>query len=153
MKAIPAPVSIAGLGNGRLHRAVVALPDAMGEPGRGYQERIVFFEAPHGADAATHLEYLLAAAWCIDTADWCERGFIYNIRDQGELMERPATGTARELQLLEIGWGGGVGPDQAHYARTEEVDLFVTPRVAARLRELLAIVDTLYAAATRAAQG
>lgn len=153
MKAIPALLSIAGLGNGCLHRAVVALPDAMGEPGRGYQERIVFFEAPHGADAATHLEYLLAATWCIDTAGWCERGFIYNIRDIGELMERPATGAARELQLLEIGWGGGVGPDNSHYARTDDVDLFVTPRVAKRLRGLLGIVDTLYAAEPCAAQG
>lgn len=149
MKAIPAPVSIAGLGNGHLHRAVVALPDAMGERDRGYQERIVFFEAPRLADFAGHLERLLAAAWCIDTRGWCERGFIYNIRSLGELMERPAVGATRELQLLEIGWGGGVGPDNAHYARTDDVDLFVTPRVAARLRELLAIVDTLYAAGPR----
>lgn len=151
MKPIAAPVTIAVLGNGRLHRAVVALPDAMGERDRGYQERIVFFEAPRIADAAAHLERLLAAAWCTDTRDWCERGFIYNVRALGELMERPGQGATRELQLLEIGWGGGVGPDNAHYARTEDVDLFVTPRVAARLRELLAIVDTFYAAAPRSA--
>lgn len=66
-------------------------------------------------------------------------------------MERPAANASRELQLLEIGWRGGVGPDNVHYARSEDVDLFVTPRVAARLRELLAIVDTLYAAAPRSA--
>lgn len=30
MKAIPASVSMTVLGNGRLHRTVVALPDAMG---------------------------------------------------------------------------------------------------------------------------
>jgi hypothetical protein len=62
----------------------------------------------------------------------------------GELMDRPAANVTRELQLLETGWGGGVGPDNAH---SENVDLFVTPRVAARLRELPAIVDALYAAA------
>lgn len=58
MKAIPASVSMTVLGNGRLHRAVVALPDAMGERDRGYQERVVFFEALRTADAAVHLERL-----------------------------------------------------------------------------------------------
>lgn len=149
MHPLRAPVSISRLSNGRLHRAVVALPDAMGEPGRGYQERIVFFEAKGTADAALQLEHLLAMAWCCDTAGWVEDGAIYNIRAIDELMERPAADATRELQLLEIGWGGGVGPDQAHYARTDDVDLFVTPRVGARLRELHAIVDTLYAAAPR----
>lgn len=111
----------------------------------------MFFEARRIADAAAHLERLLAAAWCIDTQDWCEPGFIYNVRPIGELTERPGVAATRELQLLEIGWGGGVGPDNAHYARAEDVDLFVTPRVAARLRELLAIVNTFYAAAPRSA--
>jgi hypothetical protein len=63
MKAIPVPVSITVLGNGRLHRAVVELPDAMGERDRGYQERIVVFDAPRTADAAVHLERLVAVAW------------------------------------------------------------------------------------------
>lgn len=112
MKPIAVPVTIAVLGNGRLHRAVVALPDAMGERDRGYQERLVFFEAPRTAatdDAAAHLERLLAAAWCTDTRDWCERGFIYNVRALGELKERPGQGATRELQLLEIGWAAGSG--------------------------------------------
>lgn len=98
-------VSVGRLGNGRLHRAVVVLPDAMGEPGRGYQERIVFFEVRGTTDAALHLERLLATASCCDTTGWCEDGAIYNIKPINELMERPATDAARELQLLEIGWG------------------------------------------------
>ncbi|WP_155636358.1 hypothetical protein [Burkholderia cepacia] len=33
---------------------------------------------------------------------------------------------------------------KAYYARTPDVDLFVTPRFAARPRELLAFVDQMY---------
>lgn len=36
----------------------------------------MFFEAPRTADAAVHLDRLLAVAWCTDTAGWCEDGAI-----------------------------------------------------------------------------
>ncbi|WP_124920364.1 hypothetical protein [Burkholderia stagnalis] len=136
-KQIPA-LTIDALGTGILHRAFVALPDILCEPGQVAQERTVFFEAPSLASAATHLEQLLAAAWGVDTRDWTERGFIYNLVDSRELVERAAgAAAAGELRLFEI----GAGPDRLYYARAADVDLFVTPRVAARLRALLAIVE------------
>ncbi|RQU52923.1 hypothetical protein DF143_32630 [Burkholderia cenocepacia] len=104
----------------------------------------MFFEAPRGKDEAAHLEQLLSAAWCVDTQGWAEEGAIYNIVSATELYARNTDPTA-ELGLLDIGGGtDGVGPNKAYYARPSDVDLFVTPRVAARQRELLAIVDSLY---------
>lgn len=46
--------------------AVIALPDAMAEHYRGYQEQIVFFKAPRTSDAVVHLGPLLTAVWCIN---------------------------------------------------------------------------------------
>ncbi|KUZ96509.1 hypothetical protein WI40_02275 [Burkholderia ubonensis] len=93
------------------------------------------------ASAATHLEQLLAAAWGVDTRGWTERGFIYNLFDSRELVERAVgAAAAGELRLFEI----GAGPDRLYYARAADVDLFVTPRVAARLRALIAIIEQLY---------
>ncbi|RQX90169.1 hypothetical protein [Burkholderia stagnalis] len=133
LKKLTPALTIDALSTGLLHRAVVALPDNLCEPGR-YGERIVFFEAPRSADAAAHLEQLLAAAWCVDTRDWTVDCFIYNLHDARELVERAfghaATG---ELRLFEIGGGpDGVGPDRLYYARAGDVDLFVTPRACAR---------------------
>ncbi|KUZ17407.1 hypothetical protein [Burkholderia ubonensis] len=131
-------LTIDALGNGVLHRAFVALPDALCEPGQVAQERTVFFEAPSAACAAAHLEQLLAAAWGIDTCDWTKRGFIYNLFDARELVACAfGAAVAGELRLLEI----GAGPDQVYYARAADVYLFVTPRVTARLR---AIVEHLH---------
>ncbi|HFT8010360.1 TPA: hypothetical protein ACU9T0_006020 [Burkholderia cenocepacia] len=111
----------------------------------------MFFEAPRGKDEAAHLEQLLSTAWCVDTQGWAEDGAIYNIYSAAELYERNPDPTA-DLGLLDIGGGtDGVGPAKAYYARTPDVDLFVTPCVAARLRELLAIVDGFYAQAGQTA--
>ncbi|KVE22189.1 hypothetical protein WI92_22545 [Burkholderia vietnamiensis] len=144
-KWMPA-LTIDALGTGVLYRAFVALPDALCEPGQVAQERTVFFEAPTSAGAAAHLEQLLAAAWGVDTRGWTERGCIYNLFDAHELVARAfGAAAAGELRLLEIGAGpDGVGPDRVYYARAADVDLFVTPRVAARLRALLAIIEHLY---------
>ncbi|WP_157636849.1 hypothetical protein [Burkholderia ubonensis] len=149
MKKLMPTLTIDALGTGLLHRAVVALPDALCEPGQVASERIVFFEAPSPASAAAHLEQLLAAAWGVDTRGWTEHGCIYNLFDAHELIARAfGAAAAGELRVLEIGAGpDGVGPDRVVYARAADVDLFVTPRVAARLRALLAIVERLYGTA------
>ncbi|MCA7888883.1 hypothetical protein LGM58_37525 [Burkholderia contaminans] len=145
--AIERPIRTASLATGMLYRAFVVLPAALCRSRGSYDERTVFFEAPRGKDEAAHLEQLLSTAWCVDTQGWAEDGAIYNIYSAAELYERNPDPTA-DLGLLDIGGGtDGVGPANAYYARTPDVDLFVTPRVAARLRELLAIVDGLYAQA------
>lgn len=66
------------------------------------------------------------------------QGYIYNIYSAAELLsEASNAGHENDLTLFEIGCGGNgidaVGPDGVHYARTSEVDLFVTPRVARHL--------------------
>ncbi|MBJ9594142.1 hypothetical protein [Burkholderia seminalis] len=143
LKAIERPIQTTGLTTGTLYRAFVVLPDALRQRD-SYGERTVFFETPRGKDEATHLEQLLAHAWCVDTRGWAEDGAIYNIYSAAELYA-DKTDPAVDLRLLDIGGGSdGVGPTKAYYARTPDVDLFVTPRVAARLRELLAIVDSFY---------
>ncbi|WP_321944802.1 hypothetical protein [Burkholderia cenocepacia] len=138
------PILTTGLATGTLYRAFVVLPDALCRTRGAFEERTVFFEAPRGSDEAAHLQQLLAHAWCVDTQDWAEDGAIYNIYSAAELYA-DKTDPAVDLRLLDIGGGpDGVGPTKAYYARTPDVDLFVTPRVAARLRELLAIVDSFY---------
>lgn len=136
-----------------LHRAIVALPLHMMCAGHHLQERVVFFMAPHGVHAATHLAEMLALAWGVDTREWCDRGYIYNV-DSARMMTRPSAGAqpcANALQmallLLETGFGGSdaVGPEGQHYARAADVDLFVTPRVAEQLHAALRFVETLYA--------
>ncbi|KVK87617.1 hypothetical protein WJ47_12370 [Burkholderia ubonensis] len=146
-KWLPA-LTIDAVSTGLLHRAFVALPDALCEPGQVAQERTVFFESPSSANAAAHLEQLLSAAWCVDAHGWTERGCIYNVFDAHELIARAfGAAAAGELRLLEIGAGpDGVGPDRVYYARAADVDLFVTPRAGMRLRALLAIVEHLYEA-------
>ncbi|WP_157634152.1 hypothetical protein [Burkholderia ubonensis] len=128
-------LTIDAVGVGVLHRAAVVLPDILCEPEQVAQERIVFFEAPSSASAAAHREQLLSAAWCVDAHGWTEHGAIYNLFDAHEL----GAAAAGELHLLEI----GAGPDRVYYARAADVDLFVTPRIAARLRAQLAIVEHL----------
>lgn len=151
----PAIRPVTALGNGILHRAIVALPSCMVGADRPLQERVVFFEAPSEFAAAAHLERLLASAWCTDTTQWAERGHIYNVEavrerlhdERSSSFAEPAAG---ELRLLDTGCGGdgpgAVGPDRIHFARAADVDLFVTPRVAERLRALLAQIEAMYAA-------
>lgn len=140
-------LEITAIGNGILHRAFVALPPSLSEPGDSMQERIIFFEAPSLAGRGQHLAQVLAAVWGEDTHDWVDRGFIYNTKSVTDLTS-DAFGdhTTGELRLLEVGAGGssGVGENRIVYARDTDVDLFVSPRVATRLRELLARVERLY---------
>jgi hypothetical protein len=140
-------LDITAIGNGTLHRAFVALPRSLCEPGDSMQERNVFFEAPSLTGRGQHLAHLLAAVWGEETADWVERGFIYNTKSVTELI-RVAFGDhmTGELRLLEVGAGGlsGLGEHRILYARHADVDLFVSPRVATRLRQLLAQVERMY---------
>ncbi|AIY44216.1 hypothetical protein LT85_p037 (plasmid) [Collimonas arenae] len=151
MKTIPPSRPITSLGSGILFRAIVSLPVVMADDSRVMQDRIVFFESPSRLEPGLRLEKLLAAIWCRDTENWCERGYIYNIDSVNGLFDRAfGDESTGELRLFETGSGGevtpAVGPDRIHYARENEVDLFVTPRVAGRLRELLDAIEILYAA-------
>lgn len=143
---------ITSIGNGFLHRAIVSLPPRMTEPDRPLQERIVFFEAPTTpCRSGEYLEKLLAAAWCVDTTGWCERGFIYNINSAADQYSYAfGQESSGELRLFETGRGGevglAVGQDRIHYARAADVDLLVSPRVATRLHELSGMIEELYAA-------
>ncbi len=150
---------ITSLGNGILHRAIVSLPPRMTEPDRPLQERIVFFEAPTVPGCSgKYLENLLAAAWCVDTSGWYEKGFVYNINTAAEQFSYAfGPESTGELRLFETGRGGevglAVGPDRIHYARATDVDLLVSPRVAARLHELSDMIEDLYAAEVGMARG
>lgn len=138
---------------GRLHRAIVCLPSELCQRDRPMQERKVFFEANSYGGEARQLEALLAIAWNVDTTEWCERGFIYNLVSAHEVLRMGYSFGPEEtgnLRLLESGCGGdgdyAVGPDRIHYWRAADVDLFVTPAIAAHMHELLARVEALYAA-------
>lgn len=117
-----------------LFRALVGLPDFLCQRDRPWQERIVFFEAPYdfgkgsNDDAARTLELLLGAAWGVSTEHWSEHGHIYNIRRERELLDE-GLGEG-DTRLLEISWGG---IERIGYAKAADVDLFVTPRLRARL--------------------
>lgn len=151
----PRQMPITAIGNGILYRAIVSLPSHMTERDQPLQERIVFFESPSSEGCCQYLEELLAKVWCIDTDGWCDSGYIYNVHSADELRRNSYSGSDQpaDLKLFEVGAGGNgiyaVGPDQIHYARGHGVDLFVTPRVAARLREALDIIELLYAAEAR----
>jgi len=146
------PTPITALCTGHLHRAIVSVPEHMAELGRGMQERIVFFEVPPGAECGQHLEQLLAVAWCVNTRDWCADGAIYNIDSAPQRLGSGNYGGTEtgELRLFETGCGGdsdvAVGAERLHYARARDVDLFVTPRVYARLHTLLGEIEALYQA-------
>lgn len=126
----PAPIEYLGLG--RLYRAIVSLPASLCERGQPFQERVVFFEGPRDG-AAAHLEQMLALAWCVNTQDWCEDGFIYNLRSAIDIIDEGLS-EDRDARLLEIGWGGA---QRIHYAAALEVDFFTCPRVHARLAAAL----------------
>lgn len=138
------------LGKGSLHRAIVDLPDGMTERDRPIQCRIVFFEVPPGAHPSSHLVAVLSANWCIDAARMAERGLITNVQSAYELLHENGHESAGEFGLFVTGAGGpslpAIGPDRLHYARLHDVDLFTTPRVVARLQELLAAIEDLYQA-------
>jgi hypothetical protein len=137
------PVTLAG--NARLYRAIVSLPEHM--TNGALEERIVFFESKSDQGVGAYLETLLATVWCIDTNDWCENGYIYNINSARELHEHSVNDSAgpSDLMLFETGGGGNgieaIGPNRTHYAQADAVDMFVTPRVARALRVALDAID------------
>lgn len=137
------PVTLAG--NARLYRAVVSLPERMAS-GR-LEERVVFFESRTEQGVGAHLESLLEKVWCVDTRGWCEDGYIYNINSARELHEQSVNNTdgPSDLMLFETGAGGNgiaaIGPNRTHYAQADSVDMFVTPRVARRLRDALDAIE------------
>lgn len=137
---------ITAIANGILYRAMVSLPTFMTDSDRPLQERVVFFESDSMTGCGVYLESLLARAWCIDTANWCEREFIYNVFSVDDLRRNSlCSGPSNDIQLFEIGAGVmGIGPNKIHYARAHDVDLFVSPRVARRLRDALDTIDVLY---------
>jgi hypothetical protein len=111
------------------------------------EERVVFFESNTEQAVGAHLEALLEKVWCVDTKSWCEDGFIYNINSTRELHEQSLNETngPSDLMLLETGAGGtgieAIGPNRTHYAQADVVDMFVTPRVAGRLRDALEAIE------------
>lgn len=153
--AAPRRQSVTSLTRGHLCRAIVSLPDCLCEHDRPIQDRIVFFERPNFTmeGARAHLASLLKAAWGVDTSGWgMSDSHIYNINSLGELLEfsYASEGMDPELRMFETGCGGGlsfsVGPDRVHYARPKDVDLFVTPKAAARLQEHLSTIEAMYLA-------
>jgi hypothetical protein len=138
--------------NGLLFRAHVSLPPEVAYSDEGAPpERIVFFEAPNDNEAAAYLEDLLAKVWCIDTTGWLEGMHILYMCSIQELRAMSATtGVENDLQLFELGTGGPdieiVRDSQISYARANQVDLYVSPRVALRLRDALDTIEAMYLA-------
>jgi hypothetical protein len=136
---------------GTLYRATVCVDEVFGESPDEPQERFVFFEVPPLVDPGLHIEKLLTAAWCIECADWLERGQIYGV-ETGQSLLASSYGAVDtgELSLFEIGAGGGpdeaIGPDRIRYARAHEIDLFVSPRVASRLQQHISTIEAMYVA-------
>ncbi|WP_139143928.1 MULTISPECIES: hypothetical protein [unclassified Janthinobacterium] len=132
-------------GNGRLYRGIVSLPNHM--TNGAFEERIVFFESKTEQAVGAHLEALLEKVWCVDTKGWCDDGMIYNINSARELHEQSLNETngPSDLMLFETGAGGtgieAIGPNRTHYAQADTVDMFVTPRVARRLRDALEAIE------------
>lgn len=117
------------LARGRLHRAIVSLPQSMCKREQPFQERIVFFEGP-AQGAGEHLATLLGLVWGVNTTDWCARGLIYNVSSARELIVENLS-DSQDARLLEIGWGGDI---PIHYACSADVDMLVTPQVKERLQ-------------------
>lgn len=137
------PATLAG--NARLYRAIVSLPRNM--TSGTFEERIVFFESRSDQYVGLYLEGLLEKVWCVDTKGWCEDGCIYNINSARELHESSLNyeGVPNDLMLFETGGGGdgieAIGTKRTHYAQADVVDMFVTPRVARRLRDALDAIE------------
>lgn len=150
-KNTPAPAPHWRAGPGFLYRAFVYPPAHICARSE-LNCRIVFFEGPFDrSKALRHLEQLLGLAWCMDTADWCRDGYIENLSSEREQLNEYgfAGPDAGDLNLFTTGCGGevspAVGPDRIHYAQREDIDLFVSPVVRARLDAALARIDALRA--------
>jgi hypothetical protein len=137
-------------GPGFLYRAFVYPPTHICARSE-LNTRVVFFEGPYDrSKALRHLEQLLGLAWCMDTADWGQC-YIENLSSERELLNEYgwAGPDAGDLNLFTTGCGGevtpAVGPDRVHYAQREDIDLFVSPVVRARLDAAMTRIDALRA--------
>lgn len=120
----PHPVQY--LAHGRLYRAIVLLPDIMCAR-HALEERWVFFECPSRTNPAERLEALLALAWNISTAGWCEHGVVYDIKEASDLI---AQGDANDDTAL---FERSFGPEGTQHVHPHNVDYFCTPQVRMRL--------------------
>lgn len=121
---------VSNLGHTVVYRAFVLLSGYIQDA-----ERVVFFECEKNQNKGVYLANLLNMVWSLpdDNANkWLEHGDIYNIYSVQELMEINLSDDP-ELRVLET----GSGPDGIHYAAQCDVDLFVTPKVAQRLQDLV----------------
>jgi hypothetical protein len=142
---------IESVGTGLLFRAIVNVPPELASDNTLSPQRIVFFEAQDDDAADTHLEELLAKMWGVDTTGWIESYFIHSVYSVAELRCMSSSAApANDLQLFEMGTGGNEGTvvshDQIRYARSDQVDLFVSPRVSVRLRDAMDTIDAMYLA-------
>ncbi|WP_159917849.1 hypothetical protein [Pantoea sp. 18069] len=128
--AAPAIAPAHFLAHGRLHRAIVSLPQHMCPSDEPLHERIVFFDVPSPGNAGLYLVTLLAAAWNVDAEDWRENGLVYNVRPARDLFEEGMSAD-ENARLFEMGWDG---PQGVSYAEPRRVDLFVAPALKARLQ-------------------
>jgi hypothetical protein len=140
---------IESVGTALLFRAIVSLPPELAGGKTLRPERIVFFEAPDDNTADTYLEELLAKMWGIDTTGWVESYFIHSVFSVAELRcMATSSAPANDLQLFELGNGGHestvITSEHIRYARSSQVDLFVSPQVSIRLRDALDTIDALY---------
>ena len=115
-----------------LYRAIVSLPAALCPRDEPLHERIVFFDGPR-ENPGEYLETLLAHAWHVDTIGWWTDGVIYNLASAAELTLENVS-TDMDARLFELSWGG---PERIGYADPARVDLFVAPRLKARLQTAL----------------
>ena len=96
----------------------------------------MFFECIQEADRLLHLERLLSLAWNVDTTAWTEDGLIYNVTSAEDLlMDALGPDASSDCRLFETG-AGGIGKHRIQYARSRDLDIFVSRAVAERLRLL-----------------
>lgn len=142
--------SIHEMAPGKLYRAFVALPRGLGDPERPTEQRVVFFEAPHAdPNPIGRLIDLLSTVWGVEAQEFHERGLIESVKSGIDLLRESAAPAAHaEQALFESGSGGelfGVGEARIHYCRSTDVDVFVSPPRAKRIRELLDDIEDQYA--------
>jgi hypothetical protein len=133
-----------------LTRAYVYPPDSVT---RSSASRTVFFDVPtRDTNRGAYLVQLLATLWGVDAGEL--EGCVESIRDEFDLAHDSYGGNdlnRGDLCLLESGAGGsfGVGPKGIHYAAAGEVDLYVSPRHAQRIRAALQRVEFMRRQAER----